>query len=82
MGGTVRAVASSARGLRSRPEEFTLMHHYLEEFSRKISSVDKITQRISKEQRGTGWPRALTRVRVRARPLTLSAAQGVFWLWF
>lgn len=51
MGETVRAVASSVRGLKSRPEEFTLMQHYLDEFSSKISSVDKITQRISKEQR-------------------------------
>lgn len=60
MGETVRAVASSVRGLKSRPEEFTLMQHYLEEFSSKISSVDKITQRISKEQRGTGWTPVLT----------------------
>lgn len=29
------------------------MHDYLEEFSSKISSVDKISQRISKEQRGS-----------------------------
>lgn len=29
------------------------MHDYLEEFSNKISSVDKISQRISKEQRGS-----------------------------
>lgn len=55
MGETVRAVASSVRGLRSRPEEFAVMHDYVEEFSTKISSVDKITQRITKEQRGSVW---------------------------
>lgn len=54
MGETVRAVANSVRGLKNRPEEFTLMHDYLEEFSSKISSVDKISQRITREQRGTG----------------------------
>ncbi|XP_029687762.1 sorting nexin-7 [Takifugu rubripes] len=51
VGETVRAVAHSVRGLKGRPEEFTLMHDYVEEFSSKISSVDKITQRIAKEQR-------------------------------
>ncbi|KAM3593451.1 uncharacterized protein V6R79_013233 [Siganus canaliculatus] len=51
MGETVRAVANSVRGVRSRPEEFTLMQEYVDDFSNKISSVDKITQRIIKEQR-------------------------------
>lgn len=51
MGETVRAVANSVRGLRSRPEEFTVMHDYMENFSNKICSVDKVTQRIIKEQR-------------------------------
>ncbi|KAM7390857.1 hypothetical protein PAMA_008851 [Pampus argenteus] len=51
MGETVRAVANSVRGLRSRPEEFSLMQEYVEDFSNKISSVDKVTQRIIKEQR-------------------------------
>ncbi|XP_034717981.1 sorting nexin-7 [Etheostoma cragini] len=51
MGETVRAVANSVRGLRSRPEEFTLMQEYVEDFSTKICSVDKVTQRIIKEQR-------------------------------
>ncbi|KAA8579289.1 hypothetical protein FQN60_007079 [Etheostoma spectabile] len=41
MGETVRAVANSVRGLRSRPEEFTLMQEYVEDFSTKICSVDK-----------------------------------------
>ncbi|XP_078136300.1 sorting nexin-7 isoform X1 [Sander vitreus] len=51
MGETVRAVANSVRGLRSRPEEFTLMQEYVDDFSNKICSVDKVTQRIIKEQR-------------------------------
>ncbi|XP_028289379.1 sorting nexin-7 isoform X2 [Parambassis ranga] len=51
MGETVRAVANSVRGLRSRPEEFTVMQEYAENFSNKICSVDRVTQRIIKEQR-------------------------------
>ncbi|KAM9333411.1 sorting nexin-7 [Pholidichthys leucotaenia] len=51
MGETVRAVANSVRGLRSRPEEFTLMLEYVENFSNKVGSMDKVTQRIIKEQR-------------------------------
>ncbi|KAM8823058.1 sorting nexin-7 isoform 2-T2 [Spinachia spinachia] len=51
LGDTVRAVANSVRGLKSRPEEFNLMQEYVEDFSIRISSVDKVTQRIIKEQR-------------------------------
>ncbi|XP_029935299.1 sorting nexin-7 [Myripristis murdjan] len=51
MGETVRAVANSVRGLRSRPEEFVIMQEYVEDFSNKISSMDKVTQRIIKEQK-------------------------------
>ncbi|XP_061661157.1 sorting nexin-7 [Syngnathoides biaculeatus] len=51
MGDTVRAVASSVWGVKSRPEEFTLMQEYVENFGSKISSVDKVSQRIIKEQR-------------------------------
>ncbi|XP_029313798.1 LOW QUALITY PROTEIN: sorting nexin-7 [Cottoperca gobio] len=51
MGETVRAVANSVRGVRSRPEEFTVMHEYVDNFSNKICSVDKVTQRIIKEHR-------------------------------
>lgn len=53
MGETMRAVANSVRGLKSRPEEFTLMQEYVEDFGNKVSSVDKVTQRIIKEKRGT-----------------------------
>lgn len=53
MGETMRAVANSVRGLRSRPEEFARLQDYVEDFSSKISCVDKVAQRIIKEQRGT-----------------------------
>lgn len=52
MGETVRAVANSVRGVKGRPEEFTLMQDYVDDFSNKIGSVDKVTQRIIREQRG------------------------------
>lgn len=52
MGETVRAVANSVRGVKGRPEEFTLMQDYVDDFSNKIGSADKITQRIIREQRG------------------------------
>ncbi|XP_019745520.1 sorting nexin-7-like, partial [Hippocampus comes] len=51
MGETVRAAAISVRGIKSRPEEFTLMQEYAERFGCKISSVDKVSRRIIKEQR-------------------------------
>ncbi|KAJ8010439.1 hypothetical protein DPEC_G00075090 [Dallia pectoralis] len=51
MGETVRAVANSVRGVKNRPEEFTAMQLYVEAFSNKIISLDKVTQRIVKEQK-------------------------------
>lgn len=51
MGETVRAVANSVRGVKNRPEEFTAMQDYVEAFSQKISCLDKVTQRIVKEQK-------------------------------
>ncbi|MEQ2305943.1 hypothetical protein AMECASPLE_003159 [Ameca splendens] len=51
MGETMRAMANSVRGLRSKLEEFAVMQEYVEDFSNKICSVDKVTQRIIKEQR-------------------------------
>lgn len=51
MGETVRAVAASVRGVKSRPEEFTGMQEYAEAFSQKITSLDRITQRVIKEER-------------------------------
>lgn len=54
MGETVKAVAATVRGVRNRPEEFADMQEYVEAFSQKISSLDKVTQRIVREQKG--WP--------------------------
>lgn len=52
MGQTVRAVALSLRGARSRPAEFTDMSDFIAAFSQKITLMDKISQRIHKEERG------------------------------
>lgn len=52
VGETVRAVANSVRGLKSRPEEFAVMQEYVDDFSNKMCCMDKVTQRIVKEQRG------------------------------
>ncbi|XP_073686913.1 sorting nexin-7 isoform X1 [Garra rufa] len=51
MGETVKAVAAAVRGVRNRPQEFTDMQEYVEAFSQKISSLDKVTQRIVREQK-------------------------------
>ncbi|KAF3819600.1 hypothetical protein GH733_015109 [Mirounga leonina] len=51
MGQTVRAVALSMRGAKSRPEEFMEMNNFIEIFSQKINLIDKISQRIYKEER-------------------------------
>ncbi|KFO26540.1 Sorting nexin-7 [Fukomys damarensis] len=51
MGQTVRAVASSFRGVKNRPEEFMEMNNFIEIFSQKINLIDKISQRIYKEER-------------------------------
>uniref|UniRef100_A0A2K6FFV4 PX domain-containing protein n=1 Tax=Propithecus coquereli TaxID=379532 RepID=A0A2K6FFV4_PROCO len=51
MGQTVRAVASSMRGVKNRPEEFMEMSNFIEIFSQKINLIDKISQRIYKEER-------------------------------
>uniref|UniRef100_A0A8C9AZA5 Sorting nexin 7 n=1 Tax=Prolemur simus TaxID=1328070 RepID=A0A8C9AZA5_PROSS len=51
MGQTVRAVASSMRGVKNRPEEFMEMNNFIEIFSQKINLIDKISQRIYKEER-------------------------------
>ncbi|XP_047390061.1 sorting nexin-7 isoform X2 [Sciurus carolinensis] len=51
MGQTVRAVASSMRGVKNRPDEFMEMNNFIEIFSQKINLIDKISQRIYKEER-------------------------------
>lgn len=52
MGETVRAVAASVRGVKNRPEEFNTIQEYVEAFSQKMSSLDRITHRIVKEEKG------------------------------
>ncbi|XP_075792710.1 sorting nexin-7 isoform X3 [Pelodiscus sinensis] len=54
VGQTMRAVASSVRGggVKSRPDMFTDIHDYMEIFNEKIHLLDKISQRIYKEERG------------------------------
>ena len=52
MAQTVKAVALSMRGVKSRPEEFMEMNNYIEIFSQKTNLIDKISQRIYKEERG------------------------------
>ncbi|XP_053088744.1 sorting nexin-7 isoform X2 [Pangasianodon hypophthalmus] len=51
MGETVRAVAATVRGVKNRPEDFNVIQDYVDNFSLKLTSLDKITQRIIKEKR-------------------------------
>ncbi|XP_072555655.1 sorting nexin-7 isoform X2 [Paramormyrops kingsleyae] len=51
MGDTVRAVAASVRGVKNRPEEFVAMQEYVDTFSQRMGSLDKVTQRIFKEMK-------------------------------
>ncbi|KAI5106249.1 sorting nexin-7 isoform X1 [Silurus meridionalis] len=51
IGETVRAVAATVRGVKNRPEEFNAIQDYVDNFSLKLNSLDKVTQRIIKEKR-------------------------------
>ncbi|CAL9687261.1 unnamed protein product [Knipowitschia caucasica] len=51
MGDTVRSMAQTVRGVKGRSEEFSSLQDYGDQFSSTISSVDKVTQRIVREQR-------------------------------
>ncbi|XP_061096840.1 sorting nexin-7 isoform X1 [Conger conger] len=51
MGDTVRAMAATVRGVKNRPEEFTAIDEYVDTFSQKITSLDRVAQRILKEQK-------------------------------
>lgn len=55
MGETVRAVAATVRGVKNRPEEFSAIQDYVENFSVKLTSLDKVTQRIIKEKKGIAF---------------------------
>lgn len=52
MGQTLKAVASSMRGVKNRPDEFAELGEYVEAFSQKINVLDKVSQRIAKEEKG------------------------------
>uniref|UniRef100_UPI00398F412E sorting nexin-7 isoform X3 n=1 Tax=Pristiophorus japonicus TaxID=55135 RepID=UPI00398F412E len=49
MGETVRAVASTVKSIKNRPDEFTAMSDYADIFRQKMGTLDKISQRILKE---------------------------------
>ncbi|XP_078074930.1 sorting nexin-7 isoform X2 [Mustelus asterias] len=49
MGETVRAVASTVRSVKNRPDEFIAMSDYVDVFRQKMGTLDKISQRILKE---------------------------------
>ncbi|XP_053325454.1 sorting nexin-7 [Spea bombifrons] len=51
MGQIINAVASSVRGVKNRPDEFTELVEYVDVFSQKLNLLDKITQRIYKEEK-------------------------------
>nr|KAF6305003.1 sorting nexin 7 [Pipistrellus kuhlii] len=51
VGRTVRAAALALRGVRGRPEEFEAMSGFIEAFSQKMGLLDKVSQRICKEER-------------------------------
>ncbi|XP_062920659.1 sorting nexin-7 isoform X1 [Mobula hypostoma] len=46
---TFRAVASSVKSVKNRPDEFTAMNEYADTFHQKIGRLDRINQRIVKE---------------------------------
>lgn len=66
VGESVKHVAGSYK-LRARPAEFGAMGEYLDTFNQKLGNIDRIGQRILKEQSGVRRP---------ALPLPLSPAVG------
>lgn len=51
MGESVKHVAGGYK-LRARPPEFNAMGEYLDTFSQKLGTIDRIAQRILREQSG------------------------------
>ncbi|XP_006005348.1 sorting nexin-7 isoform X2 [Latimeria chalumnae] len=51
MGETVRAVAATVRGVKNRPKEFIAIGDYVDFFSQNAEMLDKISQRIQREQK-------------------------------
>lgn len=54
VGESVKHVAGGYK-LRARPAEFCAMGEYLDTFSQKLGTIDRIAQRILKEQSGNTW---------------------------
>lgn len=52
VGESVKHVAGGYK-LRARPAEFCAMGEYLDMFNQKLGTIDRIAQRILKEQSGT-----------------------------
>lgn len=55
VGESVKHVAGGYK-LRARPPEFCAMGEYLDTFTQKLGTIDRISQRILKEQSGSRWP--------------------------
>lgn len=55
VGESVKHVAGGYK-LRARPAEFGAMGDYLDTFSQKLGTIDRIAQRILKEQSGSAPP--------------------------
>lgn len=55
MGESVKYVTGGYK-LRSRPLEFAAMGEYLDVFALKLGTIDRIAQRIIKEQLGKNFP--------------------------
>ncbi|KAJ0022694.1 hypothetical protein NQD34_014828 [Periophthalmus magnuspinnatus] len=51
MGDTMRSMAQSMRGVRGRAEEFSSLQDYTDRFNSTICSVDRVTQRVIREQK-------------------------------
>lgn len=62
VGESVKHVAGGYK-LRARPAEFSAMGDYLDTFSQKLGTIDRIAQRILKEQSGSAPPSSSTRGR-------------------
>lgn len=54
MGESVKYVTGGYK-LRARPVEFVAMGDYLDMFTQKLGTIDRIAQRIIKEQTGESW---------------------------
>lgn len=63
------------RGVKNRPDEFMEMNNFIEAFSQKINLLDKISQRIYKEEKGM----SLKTEHTDTQPLLHLGCGGVVW---